>query len=122
MATKTQVRNRALRRLRVIEAGGTPSADEITDTELAYDELHAFLVTKEAVTWDSDEDVPEEAANHFTTMLCATIADEYASESQYRRLQIEAFGQENVSQGALGELIDLARSDYTPVPTPAVYY
>jgi len=46
MATKTQVRNRALRRLRVIEAGGTPSADEITDTELAYDELHAFLVTK----------------------------------------------------------------------------
>jgi len=122
MATKTQIRNRALRRFRVIEAGGTPTSDEITDTELAFDEVHAFLVTKQAVTWDSDEDVPAEAANHFTTILCAWIADEYVSESQYQRLQAEAFGVENVSQGALGQLIDLARSDYVPITTEATYY
>lgn len=121
MATKTQIRNRALRRLRVIEAGGTPTTDEITDTELAFDEVYQFLVSKQAVIWDSDEDVPAEAAQHFTTVLCAFIADEYTDEARYQRLQIEAFGRSG-SEGALGELIDLARADYVPVKGEALYY
>ena len=123
MPTKAQIRNKALKRVRALEPGDTPSSDDITDVEEAYDELYKFLVSKKAVTWDSDEDIPEEATYHVVTMLAANIADEYAvPENTYQRLKAEAYGIENVSLGSLGELIDLAKPDRVPDITEGIYF
>ena len=124
MPTKAEIRNRALRKVRVIGSGGTPSTDEITDTEDAYDQLHAFLETKDAVTWDSDEDIPDEAAYYVAVMLAANIADEHVDEARYQRIQREAYGhpQDPSDTGALGQLVDLANSDYVPTVVTAEYF
>lgn len=127
MATKAEVRNKALRKLRVLEEGGTPSSEAITDVEEAFDEIYAYLARKNAVSWDSDENVPDEAVRPFVTILAAEMADDFgAEESRYRRLQTEAYGpdgdKENINGGAVATLIYLASNNYVPRPTAAEYY
>ena len=120
MATATEVRNSALRKLGVIESGGTPSTDEATDVDAAYSQVYAYLATEKAVTWDSDEDVPDEATRFVTSVLCAWIADEFAP-ALFDAWQFRAFGPDGNS-GHLGKLRDLATADRVSVPTRAVYY
>ena len=116
MATKAEVRNKALKKLRVIAEGETPSSEIITDVEAAYDELHADLCTKDAITWDIDEDVPDEAVRSMVTVLASEVADDFAvDETRYQRLKFEA-GQ------ALNKLIYIASSDYISNETPAEYF
>ena len=122
MATKTEVRNRVAVKLGIIESGGTPSADEITDIEAAYDELYAWLSTKDAVTWDDDEDIPNEAVYHFINLLAANLGDQFTTEGEYQRMKVDAYGIPGATLGSFGELIDLAKQDYVSSPVEATYY
>ena len=126
MATKAEIRNRALRKLGVLEAGGTPTADEITDVEEAYDALYGYLESKDAVTWDSDESVPVEAETPMVRLLMAEIADEFGQEEgRYQRIIIEAYGpggKHGIAGGALADLIEMAQGGYVSTVTEAEYY
>ncbi len=124
MPTSAAIRNAALRKLRVIGEGETPSTDLQTDTDAAYTQLHAFLETKRATVWDSDEDIPDEAAHATTIMLAYYVGDEHVDEARYQRLKVEAMGNplDPADRGALGELIDLAQSDYVPTRVRTEYY
>lgn len=124
MPAKSDIRNRALRKLRALEPGQTPGADDITDVEQGYDELYSFLVSKKAVTWDSDDDIPDNAAEFVVKMLAYHLSDDYAQpEPKVQRMKIEAYGITGTSdRGALGELIDLAKPDYVEDISEGVYY
>ncbi len=125
MATKTQAGKKALEKLRVIEEDGTPSTDATNDIEAAYDELHPWLLSKSAVNWDVDEDIPDESVRSIVTILAATMADDFGvDEMRYQRLQIEAYGYPDNPGGpcALSTLIALVKNDYIPATIEANYY
>lgn len=128
MATKAQVRNKALKKLKALEEGEAPTNEVIADVEAAYDELYAFLATKNAVTWDSDEDIPDEAVRPIVSILSAEMADDFLGDSQegrYQRLQIEAYGpggKEKGNSGALMTLIALAQNDHVSTTIEAEYF
>lgn len=127
MATKAQIRNKALKKLRVLEEGESPTNEVIADVEAVYDQLYAFLTTKHAVTWDSDEEVPNEAVRPVVTLLAAEMADDFGvDENRYARLQIEAYGslegKEKSNGGALATLIALTQIEYVPVIVEADYF
>ncbi len=124
MATKAQVRNKALKKLRVLEEGETPTNEVISDVEGAYNELYAFLSNHKATTWDSDEEIPNEAVRHVVTLLAFTMADDFGiDEVRYQRLKVEAYGfYDKDTNGAFSRLVELAANDYVSVETEADYY
>lgn len=123
MPSKAVIRNRTLRKLRALEPGETPDTDTVTDVEQGYDELYDFLVSKKAVTWDSDDDIPNDAAEFVVKMLAYHLADDFSvPEAKVQRMRIEAYGIPNADLGALGELIDLAKPDYVEDIHEGVYY
>jgi len=116
MATKAQVRNKALKKLRALEEGETPSNETIADVEGAYDELHAYLFEKNAVYWDSDEDIPTDAVKHVVAMIAANMADDFnVDEIRYQRLQVEG-------SNALDSLIELATPEHISRPITAEFF
>lgn len=116
MATKAEVRNKALKKLRVIAEGETPSTEIITDVEATYDELHADLCAKDAITWDIDEDVPDESVRSMVAILASEMADDFAvDEGRYQRLKLEA-------SLALNKLIYIASADYVSIETESEYF
>lgn len=124
MATAAEVRNKALRKVRVLEENDTPTTEMASDVDETYLELHAKLFEDNAVYWDSDEEVPTEAVLPIVKLLAAEIADEYGvDEARYQRLQIEAYGIAGTfNTGAYGTLIDLANNNYVSTVTTAEYY
>ena len=121
MATISQVVTKTLKRLRVLEAGDTATNDDITDVTAAYEDLHDWLVTKNAVTWDADDDIPGDATWHVVAVLAARLADDYAVPHN-QALKQEAFGIPGYNHGSLGELIDLAKNPHISTTTPGIYY
>ena len=116
MATKAAIRNKTLKKLRVIAEDETPSASAITDVEEGYDEMHPWLLSKNAANWDSDEDIPDEAVHSVVTILASRMADDFVvDELRYQRLQVEA-------DFALTRLIEISASPYVPNETEAQYF
>ena len=116
MATKSQVRNKALKKIRVLEEGETPTNEVIADVESTYDDLHAYLGTENATTWDIDEEIPDEATRYVVTMLAFDIADDFGvDEIRYGRLKAER-------DLALAQLIELASSNYVSRTVAADYF
>ena len=126
MATATEIRNRALRKLGVLRAGKSPTTQEATDADAIYTALYAWLEIHDAVTWDDDESIPNEAEIAVTKLMCAELADEFGvDEARYQRLQFEAYGpggKHGPSDGAFADLLWLAQNKYVPTITEAVYY
>lgn len=126
MATKAEVRNKALRKIGVLEAGKTADTDDATDVDATYDEIYAYLAQDKAVTWDSDEEVPNNAVRPMVAILAAEIADDFqVPEPKYQRLQVEAYGvggREKGNGGAKFELQALAQHTYVPKSTTAEYF
>ena len=124
MATKAQVRNKALKKLQVLEEGESPTNEVISDVEEVYDELHRYLLNRGAVFWDSDEEIPDECVRPMVVMLAAEMADDFGvNEQRYQRLQVEAYGiggKENGSGGAFQSLMRMAHT-YVYKPTVAEY-
>ena len=91
---------------------------------MKYDNLYQYLVRKNAVYWDSDEDIPEEAVFSVVKILAFEISDEFgATDIRRQSLRIDAYGIEGTPEnGALGDLIYLASNKYVPKKTEADYY
>lgn len=124
MATKAQIKTRALRRLRVLAAGETASTDIDDIIDAAYDATYAMLAEDGTVTWGSTDDVPDEAEYAFTTLVAAQCADEFGvPEDRYRRLQAEAWGPDGAGRKcAMRKLREYSAQQYAPMETEADYY
>ena len=55
MATKADLRNRALKKIGALSIGQTTSAEDAADVETVIDNLLEWLVVKNASTWGNDE-------------------------------------------------------------------
>ena len=116
MATKAQVRNKALKKVRALEEGESPTNEVIADVEGVMVELHAFLQDKNAVTWDSDENIPTAAVRPFVSIIAAETADDFGvDEMRDQRLQKER-------EISMKRLINLASPDYVYTEIEADYY
>ncbi len=127
MATIHELRDKSLKKLRVLEEGETPTNEVIADVEAAYEEIHAYLSTQSAIGWDSDEDIPDEAVRPMVTVLAAEMADDFGvEEPRYQRLQMQAYGPDgdknNITGGALATLIGLASGSYITTTIEADYF
>lgn len=118
MATKAQVRNRVLRKLKRLPLGGSPNANDAGIVEDAYDDVYAFLAEKNAVTWSSSDDIPSEAVRQIVKIVTYEVADDFLSkndEARVQRYRVDAYGADpdNPNGGAFADLVALAAVDYT---------
>ena len=73
MATRADVITRALRRLRVVAANRTPTADMSQEAGTVLDSLYAEIGESAAIPWALSA-VPDEAFNPLADLLAAEIA------------------------------------------------
>ena len=83
---KTEIRNRALRKLGVLGWGGTAITAVQTDMDQAYEEVYAQLEEENLTTWANDASVPN-AYVPYVVNLCA-LARKSEHKVTPRRLQI----------------------------------
>ncbi len=123
MATSGEIRDRALRRMGVLAAGDTARSSYASDLDTAYTEVYAQLETKDLVTWDSDEDIPNEFAHSVVALTAYARIDEYnVPTERYQRIVRDAIGipgdplspgAEKVIRGLQsGDVVETPQSDY----------
>lgn len=90
MATKTDIRNKALKRLGVIGATQSATAEQAADLEAAYDEVYAELEAQDLAVWD-DATIPDEFVAPVVALVALARADEYGiSNERYQRIAADA--------------------------------
>jgi hypothetical protein len=124
VATKAQIRDKVLRKLKILRFGQAAFVEDATIVEDAYDELHAQLSEDNVITWGSTDDIPDEAVASIVKIVAYEVGDVFlgaTEEVRYNRLRAEAYGLDGNS-GAFGVLKSLASIDYVPTQTEATYY
>lgn len=87
MATATQIREKALKKLGVKATGQTTRAEIAADLDSAYAEVYAMLSTLRLTTWDVDEDIPDEFVIPVVWMVADSRKDEYSiPNDRYQRI------------------------------------
>lgn len=87
MATKEQIKRRALSKLGVIAVSQTMTADQDADMEAAYLEVYGKLFDTDGVAWDFEEDVPDSVSNHVVVLVALQRVDNYSiSDERLQRL------------------------------------
>lgn len=90
MATKTDIRNKALKRLGILGATQTATAEQAVDLEAAYDEVYAELEANDLAVWD-DETIPNEFVAPVVALVAQARLDEYSvSTERYQRIVADA--------------------------------
>lgn len=79
MRTKQELVTAALRGLRVLPDGETPSAEDFDTGEAAYDELHSELADRGLVYWTNTDDVTQEIPLAVFSGLTSILADRIAA-------------------------------------------
>jgi hypothetical protein len=115
MATATQIRTKALKKLGVLATGQTTQSEIQADLDRAYEEVYAALAAKNLVTWEIDEEVPDEYVMPVVALVAFARADEYGiPNDRYQRIA------GNMTR-ATAEIRELQESNVYKTPT-AVYY
>ncbi len=83
------VYNRCLRRLNVLGRLQTANSEDTADMVKAYLEVYDFLDRKNLVSWDVDDEVPNEFVNQIIALMAKNRLDDY-SVGEPRRSQIRA--------------------------------
>lgn len=111
MATLSQVRTRALRRLGVVGVGVTPTGAQDEDMKQAYSEVYAELEELNLTEWAEDEDVPTKFADTISNLVASKRLDEYGvSSERYQRIMSKAANSE-------AEIRRLIAGSYVSEPT-----
>ena len=115
MATATQIRNKALLKMGIHATGQTVESEVADDLDNAYEEVYAALAAKNLVTWDLDEEVPDEYVQPVVALVAFSRADEYGiPNDRYQRIA------QNMSR-ATAEIRELQESNVYKTPK-ATYY
>lgn len=112
MATKEQVKWRALNKLGVIANGQTMSAAQDADMDAAYGEVYNRLFDIDAITWDVDEEVPDSVSNDVVLLVAMQRVDNYSISDQ--RLQRIA-GQAGNAEGRIFHVLGPTYQSPLPV-------
>lgn len=115
MATAAEIRNKAAKKLGVLATGQTLESEIADDLDEAYDEVYAALDAKNLVTWDYDEEIPDEYIGPVVALVAFARADEYGiPNDRYQRIAGDM-------SRALNEIRELQESNAYTTPK-AVYY
>lgn len=100
MATEASVRVQALVRLKAIGRGQTPNAADTAEITAAYNEVYAYLDSRNLTTWETGEDVPDEMVPFVVALMCRSRLDHYGTPEP-RRSEIRA--------DASGAILEISR-------------
>ena len=90
MATATQIREKALKKLGVKATGQTTQSEIQADVDSAYTEVYAMLNTLKLTTWDVDEDIPDEFVIPVVFLVADSRKDEYSiPNDRYQRVSVD---------------------------------
>ena len=114
--TLTELKNRALKRLRVLAAGETAPAYVDDIVAESYTSVYAELQEEGLVSWTSTGDIPNKIALHVGTLVVYESADEFSvPEPRMARLEVKA-------AKAMKQIRRLMATDYIPSHSEAVFY
>ncbi len=117
MATKADLRNRVLRRLKRLASGQTAPAELSTPVEETLDELFAELRADNIVYGGPDiDEIPDEAVRACVGHAASELAQEFALTPQ-RRIELQTTG-----PVFLGRLRSLARPSVSTDPVEIEYF
>ncbi len=118
MAVAAEVRNKALRKLGVFGTGETASSKKQADLDAAYTETYADLSRRSLVTWDFDEEVPDEFVKPIVALMADARKDEYRVPNDlYQRITVDARGDgTHVNPGALQDIKTVQASNVYKIP------
>ena len=77
MATKTQIRNKALRELGVLRLSQDPQDQDKVELEAAYDEVYAELKEEGLATWAATGEVPSKIVPYVVAWVAITRSGTY---------------------------------------------
>jgi len=86
--TKTEIRNRVLRKLGKLALGQTAEAELADDIEEAYDQVYDTLESEGLVSWASDS-VPNQFVEHVVSLVAIERAEGLPTE-RYQRIAVGA--------------------------------
>lgn len=115
MATAAELRDRAATMLGILGEGETLPSYEAADLTQSYAEVYAALDVKGHVTWDYDEDIPDEYVPHVAALVARGRVDDYGvPNDRYTRIV-------NAARLAPFEIKELNGSDATVTAAPDYY-
>lgn len=121
MATAEQIREKALKRLGVRGTGQTTQAEIQADVDQAYAEVYAELDAQKAVSWDIEDEVPDEFVQSVVALVAYARLDEYSVPTErYRRIVRDVEGTA-ASPSALLKIKAFLAEDVTE-DDPVLYY
>lgn len=113
--TKTELIKKVLQRLRVLEVGEEPDADQTTTVGDAYDQLYRELEKDKVVDWGSTGEIPNKQALQMVSFVAGNLVDEFfVPEARAQRLIIQA---DNAHQ----RLYELDSLPYESTENPEYY-
>lgn len=93
MATAEEIRDKAAKKLYVLSTGQTLRSEIAADLTEAYKEVYAALDAMSLITWDFDDEVPDEFVWPVVSLVAMARANEYAVPvDHYQRLAVDANG------------------------------
>lgn len=96
MATRAEVRKRALIKLGRASLSQTPESYLDADMVNAYNEVYRTLQEMDLVYWGQTSDVPDEVANHVATLMAWFRVNDYGvSAERHTRLAVDASSAES---------------------------
>jgi hypothetical protein len=111
MATKEQIKWRALNKLGVIANSQTLTAAQDADMDAAYLEVYNRLLDTDAITWDIDEEVPDSVANDVTLLVAMQRTENYSiSDQRLQRIAAQAVNADGNIRHILGPTYQSAQS------------
>ncbi len=117
MATKADLRNRAMQEIRKLGVGAPASPEDAVDVDIRLDNINELLVVKNIATWGDDVTLMgKEAQEPFVILLAARIGPMFG---------LGRTDQEDIDKraiGALRELRELSSMARSGEPVQAVYY
>lgn len=117
--TAAEIRNKALKKLGVFGTGTTASSGKSDDLDQAYLEVYEQLSRRHLVTWDTDEEIPDEFIHSVVALVADARKDEYRIPNDlFQRITLDARGDNTVvNPGAIAEIKTVQASNVYKQPT-----
>jgi len=114
--TPAELKNRVLRKLRILGSGQTASAERTAIVTDAYTSVYNRLKRKNLVTWALIGNIDDAVSDALITLVAYQACDDFHIPEQ-RILRLKVLADE-----AMTDLIDLMRPEYVSTHTRVPYF
>lgn len=117
--TAAEIRNKALKKLGKFGTGTIADSGKSDDIDQAYIEVYEELSSRALVTWDLDEDIPDQFVRAIVALVADSRKDEYRIPNDlYQRITLDARGDNTViNPGAIANIRTAQASNVYKTPT-----